>query len=74
MMDEKIASLLVRLQIELAGEGLGPHDPQPYDDELMEQALTIVGDSIDPVFLWWAQRTDQAQHIDQHAPPTDTTP
>jgi hypothetical protein len=45
---EQEASLILRLDAALAGEGLGPEDPQPGDDSLIAEAARLCGRDSDP--------------------------
>lgn len=42
------ASLILRMHIALAGEGIGPDDPEPEDEAILAEALRRAGHLLGP--------------------------
>lgn len=49
-MNLETASLILRMEISLYGEGIGPDDPQPEDDALIREAFRVAGHLVPPVY------------------------
>lgn len=47
------ASLIIRMELALAGEGIGARDPEPGDAEILKEAVRIAGDLFDPHWDLW---------------------
>lgn len=52
-MNLETASLILRMEISLHGEGLGPDDPQPEDNALIREAFRLAGHLVHPVYRSW---------------------
>lgn len=53
-MNEKEASLIVRLMNSCANEGLGPDCEEDYDNELLNEAIVVSGLTGDDI-PWWSE-------------------
>lgn len=52
-MTEQEASLLLRCWAGLCGEGIGPDDPQPGDDDLIREAIGLAGEAMPGYYRHW---------------------
>ena len=53
-MNLETASLILRMQIALIDEGIGPHNPQPGDETLVQEAVRLADHLISPASLHYA--------------------
>lgn len=61
-MNLETAFLILRMEIALADEGVGPHDPQPTDPDLIAEAVKVAGHLIEPVILHYTGLITDAEY------------
>lgn len=69
-MTEQEASLIIRMELALVDEGIGPKRPAPEDREVLEEAVRVAGHLFDEHYeLWEANLVPADVHFARCAKP-----